>query len=116
MTRTFIIFNIVLLMIFATASTFASQPPGLDKQNKTPDGFSQGQKKGWDSNRPPGWDKSKKNNVKNNELKEIETDDLEIDCDDIADGQLDERCSKGKKNKKIIKKENSKGKIKKEIK
>ncbi len=34
----------------------AGSPKGLQKKDKTPKGFSQGQKTGWDGEYPNGWD------------------------------------------------------------
>lgn len=102
----------ILLLFFANTPTVASQPPGLDKQNKTPPGFSQGKKKGWSGTNPPGWnqssiEKNKKNKIKNNDIKK-----LEFDCDSLADGEYDERCTNlKKKGKKMIKPGHIKGNI-----
>lgn len=47
----FLLINAALLPVMAEA-----QPPGLEKQEKIPPGFTEGRKAGWDGENPPGWD------------------------------------------------------------
>jgi hypothetical protein len=37
-------------------TTVLAGPPGLEKKNKVPAGFEQGNKEGWQDQFPPGWD------------------------------------------------------------
>ncbi|OPL11671.1 MAG: hypothetical protein AVO39_04970 [delta proteobacterium MLS_D] len=46
----------LLCGFFVCAIIASAQPPGLEKQGKTPPGFSEGQKAGWEGRYPPGWE------------------------------------------------------------
>ena len=50
---------LICVTVFVGVSTdlLAGGPPGLAKKGKTPPGFSQGKKSGWQDEYPPGWDK-----------------------------------------------------------
>ena len=47
---------IALLFLVNSGICFAGSPKGLQKQDKNPKGFSQGDKTGWEGERPKGWD------------------------------------------------------------
>ena len=116
MAKNYLIISAILILFSANKSISASQPPGLEKQTKSPPGFSQGKKKGWKGSNPPGWNKSGVNQINNQQGKKYVIDDLESYCSDLADGEFDERCKNmNKKGKKVIKSGHIKGNIKKEI-
>ncbi|HET57038.1 MAG TPA: hypothetical protein ENN35_01175 [Deltaproteobacteria bacterium] len=48
--------SLLLCAFFIVATSASAQPPGLEKQGKTPPGFSEGKKAGWEGNYPPGWE------------------------------------------------------------
>lgn len=47
----FLLVSAVFIPVIAEA-----QPPGLEKQEKIPPGFTKGKKTGWEGENPPGWD------------------------------------------------------------
>ncbi len=52
-----IVLGLSVLALFLFAPPAESQPPGLEKQGKTPPGFSEGKKTGWEGEYPPGWER-----------------------------------------------------------
>ena len=57
MLKSFLLCGMAVLMVSIGDFSFAGPPPGLAKQDKTPAGFTQGKKIGWQNEYPPGWDK-----------------------------------------------------------
>ena len=47
---------IALLFLVNSGICFAGSPKGLQKHDENPKGFSQGDKTGWEGERPKGWD------------------------------------------------------------
>jgi len=56
MKRSIVGVSLVVGVICFNVSLFAA-PPGLEKKDKTPQGFTKGEKTGWKGEVPPGWDK-----------------------------------------------------------
>ena len=79
--KKFVSVFVALMFVFSSGLCLAGSPKGLDKKDKTPKGFSQGEKSGWDGDYPKGWDNfSEKDKKKWLEQHGIdEDDDLEKD-------------------------------------
>ena len=56
MKKSFIGISLAIVVICFSVSLQAN-PPGLEKKDKKPHGFSDGKKTGWKADYPPGWDK-----------------------------------------------------------
>ncbi|MCG8683879.1 MAG: hypothetical protein MI892_03320 [Desulfobacterales bacterium] len=86
----------------------AGTPKGLKKSGKTPKGFSQGEKSGWEGEYPKGWDnfsKEEKEKWQNKHRNVADDDDL-IEIEDREEKKSDKDIkSKKKKHKKGKKKE-----------
>lgn len=98
-------FFTLFFFIFLNGPVLAKQPKGLEKKDKIPKGFSQGEKKGWDGEYPNGWDKMTREEKKQwlreqdqgLEAGEYEADDPETLMDE---GRKKHKKAKKKKNKK----------------
>ena len=53
--------TLLLALLMLGSTSLLADPPGLMKKDKTPAGFSKGEKTGWQGDQPPGWDKSGRN-------------------------------------------------------
>ena len=50
-----VVFCLAVMLLGASFLSYAGKPPGLEKQGKTPPGFTKGKKTGWQNDYPPGW-------------------------------------------------------------
>jgi len=86
---------LVLLMLFSTSLLAA--PPGLMKMDKTPAGFSKGEKTGWQGgDQPPGWEKSGRNTLEDASVRERIERDFDSMDNDRGKGRSKSK-NKGKK-------------------
>ena len=91
-------FCLVATLLSASFLSHAGKPPGLEKQGKTPPGFTKGKKTGWQNDYPPGWEKNNGNGKKG-----------EKDKQHIGDKEKEDKKDKGEKKQQKGTKEKSKG-------
>lgn len=91
-----IAFCLVATILSTSFLSHAGKPPGLEKQGKTPPGFTKGKKTGWQNDYPPGWEKNNGNEKKGEKDKQY-----------IEDKE--DKKDKGEKKQQKGKKEKSKG-------
>ena len=89
---------LVATLLGASFLSYAGKPPGLEKQGKTPPGFTKGKKTGWQNDYPPGWDKNSGNGNKEKNNKQY-----------AGDKEKEDKEEKGEKKKKQGNKEKNKG-------
>jgi hypothetical protein len=97
MKKLVIVFCLVSTLLGASFLSYAGKPPGLEKQGKTPPGFTKGKKTGWQNDYPPGWGQKSGNGNKGEKSKQY-----------IGDKEKEDTEEKGEKKKNKGTKEKSK--------
>jgi len=90
MTRSVLLCGIVAVLASFTSVSLADVPPGLEKKDKVPPGFSEGKKTGWRNQYPPGWDKlDVKGQAKWQQAVKLGRDRLKKHCKEIGVSESD---------------------------